>query len=174
MIKRTNTLQPWRVLPLLLLSIACEVGAGDARNSRAASDSELDTMPVGVKVEKPSMLKVKPQRGGVTLSWPAIPNAEHYAIYWQSENIQQQGKAAKGLAEPLSTKADPKGVGFGTIRIETEDNATSYFHRGNATGRIHYYRVAAIYANGEEGNLSEPMAVLSARTKQSQPSDGAP
>ncbi len=174
MIKRTNILQPWRVLPLLLLSIACEAGASDARNSRAASDSELDMMPAGVKVEKAATLKVKPQRGGVILSWPAIPNAQHYAIYWQAENIRRQGRAAKGLAEPASAKADPKGVGFGTIRIETVDNATSYFHRGTATGRIHYYRVAAIYASGEEGHLSEPMAVISARAKQSQPSDGAP
>ena len=182
--KLTDTLPPRLALSLLLLFIGGEVAASDARNSHAVSGHEVDSMPVGVKSEKASVLKVKPQRGGVTLSWDAVPNAQNYAIYWQPENSQREGggklaakargKNSKELPDVASAKASPKSVGFGTIRIETANNATSYFHRGHATGRMHYYRVAAIYANGEEGDVSEPMAVISALAKQSQPSDGAP
>ena len=181
---RMKTLLWLITLPLAVQVGGCEMDGSGAENSNTASDAGFDSMPVGVKVEKASQLKVKPQVGGVLLSWDAVPDAQNYAIYWQpsaSSNAgnaggNARGRGARELPEATSNQAIPQSVGFGTMRFETADNTTSYFHRGLASGHTHYYRVAAIFANGDEGDACEPVAVIPAPAlaMQSQPSDGAP
>lgn len=172
-------------LPLLLLMLGgCEMNSDNEQSSSTVSDSGFESMPVGVRVEKAPTLNARPQVGGVMLSWESVPNAERYAIYWQAENergrsvakpvVNSRTRCSGELPDAASSKAVPENVGFGTLRFETADNATSYYHQGVAIGRIHYYRVAAIYANGEESDVCEPVAVIPALAMKSQPSDGAP
>jgi fibronectin type 3 domain-containing protein len=91
------------------------------------SDAPAPTPPAS-----PASLSVEPADGATTIQWPAVADATSYNLYWSETT-------------PV-TVSDAQVI---------EGAVSPYTHAGRSNGRIYYYAVTAINADGESDLSAE-------------------